>query len=374
MKKLLIFALLAAPCFGAIALDTASTSVDTTAGTSLNWNHTVSGTDRFLLVTYHGKNSAGDISNVAKGVTYNGVALTFIRNDSAIIGFFGVNNSIWYLVAPPTGTHPIVITLTSELSLNSAHADGEAVSFTGVHQTTPINVHGGTSGTAASMGVSLTTTAPNAWILGSMTLGSAGTVPTSNGTLDSALYVKTFIGATAHKATTTAGANTLNWTSGDGPHEYWVSAVAIAPAPAVTTGTGAGRCVGCKDSVPAGAPLGFETLSSGPKMTYTLDGLTNGTYQMILSWWDPAYSTPGSRVMTLLVNDVLAATALDPAAMGGGFLSKTVARRAFLVPVIDGRIVLVLSSNKAGVDAILSAIEVAPAPILFLPRDETSAP
>lgn len=125
------------------------------------------------------------------------------------------------------------------------------------------------------------------------------------------------------------------------------------PAPACV-------CTGCLDFGPsATAPPGYETLQYGKKLSYSMSGLAPGLYQVTLVWWDPSYQLPGLRLMSLTANDLSVATNLDVAAMGGGMTSHSTAARAFMAPVIDGTLTVVLTPTR-GTNAILSKLRIVP--------------
>ncbi len=77
----------------------------TTAGvpTSMSFGYTSSGPNALLVVRLSMSSGAS-----ASTVTYNGVALKFLRRDVA--ASVGWAMETWYLVAPPAGSFPIVVT------------------------------------------------------------------------------------------------------------------------------------------------------------------------------------------------------------------------------------------------------------------------
>jgi hypothetical protein len=103
-------------------------SSSVTASTaSLSWSHTIgTGANRLLVVGVAIRNA----NNVVSGVSYGGKALTFLQarnnHDAA------VRVEQWYLVAPPSGTANVTVTLSG-----SAKVVGGAVSFTGANQVAP---------------------------------------------------------------------------------------------------------------------------------------------------------------------------------------------------------------------------------------------
>ena len=109
----------------AIAFDAASTFSPAVASSSQTFSHTASGADRILVVA----TGVTGTTNAVSGVTYNTVALTKL-NHSEDAGDARVE--LWYLVAPDTGTHDVVVTMAA-----SSRVCGGAASYTGVDQTVP---------------------------------------------------------------------------------------------------------------------------------------------------------------------------------------------------------------------------------------------
>ena len=124
------------------ALDGSPSSLVQAGGGSLTISHTTSGTDRLMLV---GVPIALGSGESVSSVTYNGDALTFEGaaqgpgNDSRI--------EIWSRVAPDTGTHDVVVNLSS-----SGHdgASAGVATFTGVDQATPLGTFASDSGSGGS--------------------------------------------------------------------------------------------------------------------------------------------------------------------------------------------------------------------------------
>lgn len=138
-----------------IAVDAATNGGDTT-GTSLTFAHTCTGTNLILFVGVNGHTA----SNLITGVTYNGVAMTQIASSPIQVPADRYIN-LWYLIAPATGAHNVVISASG-----SAYIAGAAVSYTGVIQTSPIDVDGSnTVASANTLSKSLTTTVDNDWAI-----------------------------------------------------------------------------------------------------------------------------------------------------------------------------------------------------------------
>lgn len=108
----------------AIAFDAVS-NLNGAPSSSLSWSHTCTGADRILIVGIAQRNGRS-----VTAITYNGVAMTLIGTS----GDTFTTISMYYLLAPATGANTISITFSSSDSDNN----GMAVSYTGVHQTTPL--------------------------------------------------------------------------------------------------------------------------------------------------------------------------------------------------------------------------------------------
>lgn len=149
----------------AIAVDATSASSGT-AGTTVTWSHTCTGSD-LVLVVLAGGTTLLDVSDV----TYNGVAMTEV----ASVGTQR-DEKIYVLEDPATGAHDIVVTKTS-----GEECDAGAISFTGASTSAATNTDNG-FGTSQSLTVNTTNTG-NGYVVsgviindpGSITYGGSGT-------------------------------------------------------------------------------------------------------------------------------------------------------------------------------------------------------
>lgn len=151
----------------AIAFDADSRGLGAAPSSSLTWSHTVSGTDRILIVGMNAR------STTTAGVTYNGVAMTLAINKAYITG----EVSLWYLSAPSTGANNVIATLAGA----STGLQGGGVSLTGVDQTSPIDATNSSSGSSITASVSVTTVADNCWVIDCMGQSSGPASITANG-------------------------------------------------------------------------------------------------------------------------------------------------------------------------------------------------
>ena len=220
---LLLWLLVASPrpvLADGIAVDAESSASDSTSVTTLSWTHTVgSGSDRLLMVGV----SSSVAAHTVTSLTYGAASLTFLgRRQSA-----SVDTELWYLVAPAVGADTITVTLSA-----AARIVGGAVSFTGVHQTTPLGSYTSDTATSASPSVTVSSAEGEAVIdclaaqgnAGSATVGSGQTQRWNINTGTGSSFV---IGA----GSTEPGASsvTMSWTL-ESSKEWALGAVAIKPA------------------------------------------------------------------------------------------------------------------------------------------------
>lgn len=131
----------------AITIDNTSVKSDVVSVvTSTSFSHTVSGSDRVLIVYVYQNNTKNNPSSV----TYNGKSLTMIQS-VAPIKSDNLNNSIWYLIAPDTGSNTVAVSFGA-----STYARVVATSFNGAN-----DVKNGTSNNIYSGYNSISLTIPS---------------------------------------------------------------------------------------------------------------------------------------------------------------------------------------------------------------------
>ena len=115
---------------------TSGNATPTGTGTStLSFAHTTANTANRVLLVGVSMNITNASTTALTGVTYNGAALTFVgaHNDA--------NNTrrveMWYLLAPSTGTHQVIVTINIPAAVSIGMVAG-ATTFTGVDQTVPL--------------------------------------------------------------------------------------------------------------------------------------------------------------------------------------------------------------------------------------------
>lgn len=219
------------PAMRAVALDSTSSGLSTANASSETISHTVvSVTNGAMLVSVH--YGSGNTVSVT-GVTYNTVALTAVGNRQENATSHGTNE-MWQLTAANglvTGTHDIVITMSGAVGAGNK-IGGCATAWTGVDQTTPIDVSGGTTGgpgTAVSGAV--VTVTDGAYVIGGVTGTNDNTSATTSLTeycdINPASVGPFTYGMYTQKAT--AGSQTMDATL-DAGFRWAISIAAMRPA------------------------------------------------------------------------------------------------------------------------------------------------
>ncbi|MHA1483605.1 MAG: hypothetical protein ACTSQA_09280 [Candidatus Heimdallarchaeaceae archaeon] len=188
----------------AIALDSSgSTHTQTNSSNPLTFAHTCTGDNLILFVSVGWNPTQGNISSV----TYNSVGLTLI--DSITTTSNGV--SLWYLIAPATGGHNVVITPSTTVNMI-----GIATSYTGAKQTGQPDASSSNGPTSAtSFSPSLTTVADNCWAIfsGSLNSGAAITAGSNTAILNQPeVAVQGTFNMHTNSPKTPAGTDTMNAT------------------------------------------------------------------------------------------------------------------------------------------------------------------
>jgi len=140
----------------AIAFDATSNTTYYVKG-SYSFIHNCAGDNRILIVG--DSHYRGDTNIIVTGVTYNGVALTAIRDDARGNG----HSSLWYLIAPATGENAIVVTLSDDSVF--CEGIGGAISYTGAKQSGQPDAHNGENSFSTDHSVTVTTIADNCWVV-----------------------------------------------------------------------------------------------------------------------------------------------------------------------------------------------------------------
>lgn len=147
-----------------IAFDASGSVVQNSTGASFTWSHTVSGSNRVLVVGVSVRNPQ---NQTVSTVTYAGIPLTFVGARS---NETSARVEIWQLVAPAVGTANVVVNLSAP-----AKIVGGAISLTGVDQTTPIAGSAFTAGSSTNPALTLNNVATSAWVIDALAFRSTGT-------------------------------------------------------------------------------------------------------------------------------------------------------------------------------------------------------
>ena len=198
-----------------IGFDDVSTSSSDTSPISFLHSVTTSGADRILIV---GVSAEG--GETVDSVDYGGQPLIEIRTDDGGDAL----SSLWYLVDPPTGSNSVDVTFSADVE-----AIVGAMSFTCVHQTNPIDVDNGDTGSDDTPTVGLTTNVDNAWIVDVVGTVDGPLNPTVPQTERWDILEGSTAGGGSTRVTTTSGPYTMIWDNVEGGEEWGISAAALTP-------------------------------------------------------------------------------------------------------------------------------------------------
>ncbi len=197
---------------------------------TLTWNHTVtSNADGILCV------GVAMIANSAPptvlSVTWNTTGnLSFINSSPTGTGYTASSNRVeqWCMLAPATGTHAILVTLTAQVNIDLLAG---ATSLTGVHQSLTVDATNQTSAASGQPNGTIMTITANAWVLDALADNNADTL--------SATAPSVARWAFADDARATAGSTsgpkvspgsvTMAWTGATGAWNQ--SMIAVRPGP-----------------------------------------------------------------------------------------------------------------------------------------------
>lgn len=216
--------------FPGISVDASSNSGYQTSQSTYTWNHTCTGADRYLRV---GISMLSVLGSSVSSITYNGIAMSLLRAKASASG--AVRAEMWELIAPATGTNTIAVTLSTALD-----SIGTAVSFNGVHQTSPSEASNDASATnvgAADATVNVTTVADNAWV--SDVVASDDTAITVGAGQTQRANITGTLGSGAESTEgpkSPAGSVTMSWSNVGALATWTIVAAAIRPTAASTLG------------------------------------------------------------------------------------------------------------------------------------------
>ena len=141
-----------------IAFD--AVTVGTSFTTNGTFSHTTTGDNRLLIVTVNVEGT----TSTAGTVSYAGVNLSNIINQSTTGAGANTRAEMWSLVNPTSGANNVIV------QMNTGDNDfcAAALSFTGVTQTSPIEGSVSATGTSDTISNDITTVADNAWVVNSI--------------------------------------------------------------------------------------------------------------------------------------------------------------------------------------------------------------
>ena len=138
-------------------------------GTSLTLAHTMEdAANRMLVVAALARDASAAACDVSS-VTYNGVGLTKADEANAGAGPY-VCSELWYLIAPATGTHDVVVTWAAQVDRRIVGA----TSMLNVAQQAPEATANTGSASAATITTTVTTTSTAPMLMDGLTVSSGG--------------------------------------------------------------------------------------------------------------------------------------------------------------------------------------------------------
>ena len=254
-----------------VLADGAASTGTTVGGTSMTISHTTSGTDRLMLV----------------GVSFglgSGETVSEVRYDGDLLNFEGARNGpgndsrieIWSRLAPDTGTHNVVVTLSA-----GSHdgATAGVMTFTEVDQATPL----GTFASNAGDSTSASTTVSSA--VGELVFGVLAVDDTINrdlvpGAGQSPELWDIFANSANGGGTTEEGAASVvtSWSWSPVADDWAVGGISIKPAVSCSTSTISGTVF---EDVNYGGGVGrllATANADAPAFTIERDGVTVELY------------------------------------------------------------------------------------------------
>ncbi len=287
-----------------IAFDAASNSGKKTAVSSYSWSHTCTGGNR-LLVVGDGHSSSAD--RTVTGITYNSDPMASVRSDLGEEGSLNFRSTLYYLIAPDTGSNTVAVTLSDTIG----QAAGGAISYTGAKQSSQPDAHNGGKADSTTPTINVTTSADNSWVVSTVVgyvAGSGQTFTCDNSerwsvNIDSSYRAAG--GSDTNGPKTPAGSQTMSWGNGYGNGIEWaISAASFAPA------TASGVDV-------TGTPATIAAAAPGSAMVY-------GTAVTATAKAIPAVAPTAAMTYGMAIGSspvvVITITAVVPTVSVGGFM------------------------------------------------------
>lgn len=209
------------PLFDAAANSGALQSVS-----SATFSHTCTGSNLILIVAIGGRQSLASKGNlVITGVTYNGVALTKIRADE-IDSDASFRTELWYLIAPATGAHNVVVTYTGSIIYGGCVSS----SYTLVEQSAGALDAQGTAqnDSSTTLSANITNIATSSIIIDAVYSRSGTLTKNAAQSLNGGITINSDdnVGS-SRKSVSSAGADTMDWTESNDGNSWVMSLVSI---------------------------------------------------------------------------------------------------------------------------------------------------
>lgn len=220
----ILFLLVSAPAWAALAVDTASSTSSSGVG-PFTFSHTVTGSETVLLVGI----ALYDSNDVVSGVTYNGVAMTAVPSSTVSNGQY--TTTLYYLVAPASGANNVSVSVTGtvfEIGIGS-------ISLTGADQATPLGTANTATGNSTTPSVNVTS-ASGEIVVDTSLIVHSGTYSVGGGqtsrwnAIGSGGFIK-YAGSTEPGDTSV----TMSW-SNTSAQDWAISAVPVKPSGAGASG------------------------------------------------------------------------------------------------------------------------------------------
>ncbi len=197
-----------------IDVDSVTTSIDNCDPCTFSHKVTPVGDNKLLVVAVSAADSVDS-------VTYNGQSLTQIQDENR----GGFHAELWYLVNPPAGSNTVNVDMTG-----TARVVLSAISFTGVHQTSPIDANAGDTGGTSTPSVNISTNFDNSMIVDVVTARDGPMVADAGQIERWDDLSNNHAGAGSTKDTVSSGSYTMGWTNSDGNSDWAIVAAALRPA------------------------------------------------------------------------------------------------------------------------------------------------
>ena len=148
----------------ALAVDAVTEASGSGAG-PFTWSHTCSGSNRILMVGVSYYDSGDTIS----ALTYNSVSMTVVPSSTVSNGQY--TSTLYYLVAPATGSNTVSVTFTGGVFDFKAGS----ISYTGGDQSAPLGTAATATGSSTTPSVTVTSAAGEI-VMDNLTIAHSGTL------------------------------------------------------------------------------------------------------------------------------------------------------------------------------------------------------